>query len=98
HTAGMHQRALQRARSAAYRAAAGRPFSAPADGRPRRIRVAIGDPQCPLDALLKVLARAGLLGDSGRLRSEVLLVSVGDHFDWGTPAQRAEAATDGLAI
>lgn len=58
----------------------------------------MGDPQCPLDVMLEVLARADLLEETGRLRREVQLISVGDHFDWGTPQEREQAATDGLAI
>lgn len=58
----------------------------------------MGDPQCPLDVMLEVLGRAHLLTGSGRLKPEVQLLSVGDHFDWGTPSEREQAATDGLAI
>jgi Calcineurin-like phosphoesterase len=73
------------------------PTSAPADGRARSF-VAIGDPQAPLTRFLDVLDVHGLLGDDGRLRSDVGLISIGDHFDWGPVAARARAAHDGLAL
>jgi hypothetical protein len=64
--------------------------------RPRRL--AIGDPQGPLPKLLEILDRHEALGDDGRLASTVHLVSIGDHFDWGQPADRERAAADGLAV
>jgi hypothetical protein len=65
-----------------------------ADGRKRIVRVAVGDPQAPFERLLWILDRHGLLGVSGRVRDDVLLVSMGDHFDWGRPDQRETAAQD----
>src|SRR5690606_2316735 len=44
HTEGVMQRALSSALSLASRAAEAPPRSAPPDGRPRRWRVAMGDP------------------------------------------------------
>ncbi len=73
-------------------------ISAPADGAPRAIHVAIGDPQAPLATFLRVLECNGLLGDEGRLRAEVALISMGDHFDWGTPEQREQATAEGTAL
>lgn len=70
----------------------------PPDGRERQIHAAIGDPQAPLDVFLKILERHGLLADDGRLAPDVALVSMGDHFDWGTPAQREQATREGPAI
>lgn len=64
---------------------------------PRRI-VAMGDPQAPFATVLAILARHGLLGADGRLRANVQLVSMGDHFDWGPPERRAEATADALAL
>lgn len=64
--------------------------------RPRRL--AIGDPQAPFPTFLAILRRHGLLGDTGRLRDDVGLVSIGDHFDWGGPEARAEAARSGLEL
>jgi hypothetical protein len=87
-------RALARAREAATRP----PASAPPDGGVRRVHVAMGDPQAPLETVLGLLAHHGLLSAEGRVRPEVHLVSVGDHFDWGGPADRARAAEDGLAL
>ncbi|MBL8919083.1 MAG: metallophosphoesterase [Myxococcaceae bacterium] len=60
--------------------------------------VAIGDPQAPLDTFLRILDGHGLLGDDGRLEDDVHLVSMGDHFDYGTPEQRDRATADGEAI
>ncbi len=65
-------------------------------GRTRRL--AIGDPQAPLSRFFEILDRHGILTDDGRLREEVHLVSIGDHFDWGGRDQRAQAAADGLAL
>lgn len=58
---------------------------------------AIGDPQASHEQLLDQLDRRHLLRE-GRLRPEVRLVSMGDHFDWGTPdaESRAAATADGL--
>jgi hypothetical protein len=94
----MADRSFRSAINLARRAALGRPFSAPANGRRRTVRVSLGDPQAPLACVLDVLARNGLLAASGRLRDEVQLVSVGDHFDWGKRSHRAAAADDGTAI
>jgi hypothetical protein len=59
--------------------------------------VAIGDPQAPLATFFAVLDRHGLRGKDGRLAPDVMLVSMGDHFDWGTSDQVARATEDGLA-
>jgi len=64
----------------------------------RAFNVAIGDPQASLSQFLRVLDLHGLLDDDGRIRPEVGLVSMGDHFDFGRPEQRAEATNDGLCI
>ncbi len=61
-----------------------------------RRHLAIGDPQGPFETLLAVLEAHGALGDDGQLVPQVQLVSMGDHFDWGTPSQRPKATTDGL--
>lgn len=47
---------------------------------------------------LAILDRHGLLGDDGRVREDVALVSIGDHFDWGGPGRREEAARSGLLL
>jgi len=70
----------------------------PPDRRARTFRVAVGDPQASLSQFLRVLDLNGLLGDDGRLRLDVGLVSLGDHFDWGSRAERAAAAEDGTCI
>jgi hypothetical protein len=68
------------------------------DGRPRRRRLAIGDPQAPAERFFEILDGKGLLGDDGRLAPEVALASMGDHFDWGAPNERGRAARDGERI
>lgn len=93
--------ASARVRAALNRAeddAARSPWSAPADGVERRAQFAMGDPQAPLDQVFAVLDAHGLLDDHGRLRADVALVSMGDHFDWGGRDDRARAARDGLAL
>jgi hypothetical protein len=65
-------------------------------GRPRLL--AIGDAQAPLSKFLEILDRHSALGSDGRLSEDVHLVSIGDHFDWGTRVSRDQAASDGLAL
>ncbi len=57
-------------------------------GERRTLRVAVGDPQAPLGKFLQILDRHSLLGADGRLAAHVMLVSMGDHFDWGERADR----------
>ncbi len=71
---------------------------AEADGRARNVHVAIGDPQAPLAKLLAILDDRGLLAESGRLRPEVALVSIGDHFDYGEAARAGEAERNGRLL
>lgn len=70
----------------------------PPDKVERNLHVAIGDPQAPLATFLTVLELNGLLGENGRLRPEVGLISVGDHFDWGKADQRARATEEGTQL
>ncbi len=58
----------------------------------------MGDPQADLEQVLAILAQHGVLGEDGWLQPGVQLVSVGDHFDWGKPEERAHAAASGLAL
>src|SRR5262249_52304251 len=74
---------------------AGRPFPG-GEGRVRRVIAACGDPQAPFSTLLAILDRHGLLAEDGRLRPEVRLVSLGDHFDYGPPDIRLEAGRNGV--
>ena len=60
--------------------------------------IAIGDPQAPFVTFLGVLQHHRLLGADGRLRADVHLVSMGDHFDFGKPDVREQATADGEAI
>jgi hypothetical protein len=64
--------------------------------RPRR--VAVGDPQAPFSVFLAILRRHRLLDGGDRLRDEVALVSIGDHFDWGGKDEREEAARSGFLL
>lgn len=64
---------------------------------PFRHHVAMGDPQAPFATVKRVLGARGLL-DGDRLRADVQLVSIGDHFDWGPPEARREATDDGFAL
>lgn len=68
------------------------------DGRSRRYRVAIGDPQAPFGKFLEVLEHHRLLGDDGRLSPDALLVSMGDHFDWGEREDRNAAADSAMQL
>jgi hypothetical protein len=67
-------------------------------GRGGARRVAIGDPQAPIERFFAVLATRGLLGTDGWLAPEVELVSLGDHFDWGGARDRRRAARSGLQL
>jgi hypothetical protein len=84
--------------AALARVAAAAPKSdASPPARPPRT-FAIGDPQAPLARFLEILDRHGLLGDDGRLAAAAHLVSMGDHFDWGLPEERAFAAESAFAL
>ncbi len=75
------------------------PLSAASDSLPAGLRaVCVGDPQAPAETFFELLAVRGLLGEDGWLVPGVHLVSLGDHFDFGPPARRGEAALDGLKI
>jgi hypothetical protein len=71
--------------------------AADASFSPRR-RVAIGDPQAPFEKVLEILDAHALLGSDGFLKADVLLVSMGDHFDWGRRSERAQAAADSICL
>jgi hypothetical protein len=64
---------------------------------PRRT-LAIGDPQASLERFLSVLEVHDALDDQGRLRDDVHLISMGDHFDWGGPDDRENADHDARAL
>ncbi|MBL8912963.1 MAG: metallophosphoesterase [Archangium sp.] len=61
------------------------------------IHIAIGDPQAPFETFLAILEAHRLL-KAGRLRDDVQLVSMGDHFDWGKSELRAQATADGVRL
>lgn len=83
-------------RAAADAAGEGRPPPRP-DSR-AAAQVVVGDPQCPLDRYLEVLARHRLLNDDGCLRAGVRLISIGDHFDFGGLEVWEQAARDGWQL
>ncbi len=58
----------------------------------------MGDPQAPLSKVFAVLDAHALRDGQGRLRDEVHLVSMGDHFDWGGKDAREAAAQDAMAL
>lgn len=64
----------------------------------RERRVAIGDPQAPLEKFLAILDHNDLLGEDGWLRPETMLVTMGDHFDWGSLDDAPKATDDALAM
>lgn len=82
----------------AYACALRLPRSERTARRSRRRRVAIGDPQAPLEKFLAILDKNDLLGDDGWLRPDAMLVTMGDHFDWGTLDDAPKATDDGLAM
>src|SRR5262245_50972807 len=62
---------------------AARPWRPVPEARgPFRRFVAVGDPQASLEKYLRILDRHDLLGEDGRLRHDVSLLSIGDHFDY----------------
>ncbi|MBF5046087.1 transcriptional regulator [Aggregicoccus sp. 17bor-14] len=64
----------------------------------RTHRLVIGDPQADVRRFLALLERHGVLAPDGALRPEVQLLSVGDHFDWGGRAERAQVAQSSLLL
>lgn len=60
--------------------------------------VAIGDPQASFETFLSILDRHGLIADDGRLAADVRLVSIGDHFDYGSAHNRERSGQAGLSI
>ncbi|MGE0551110.1 MAG: metallophosphoesterase [Kofleriaceae bacterium] len=56
----------------------------------------MGDPQASFDTVMAVLARHGALID-GRLASDVDLITIGDHFDYGSDDPVA-AGREGLRV
>lgn len=86
--------ALERADDDHRRAA---PLPEP-DGRPRTVAVAVGDPQAPLERFLTILDAHRLLGAEGRLRPEIQLISVGDHFDFGRAGEEAAASASAVRL
>jgi len=91
--------ALEEAASAAERES----FSAPPDEGPStasRAWFVVGDPQTTDERFFAVLDARGLLHDDGRLRPDVGLVSIGDHFDFRAPdgSSALDVGASGLRI
>ena len=65
-----------------------------------RRTVAVGDLQASARRIFDVLDHHGLLGEDGRLHPDVQLLSIGDHFDYGTRASGLldEARRDGADV
>ncbi len=58
----------------------------------------MGDPQAPFETVLAVLRHNELLTVDERLRDDVQLISMGDHFDWGPAEKRTQATGDALRL
>lgn len=67
---------------------------------PARTRTwyAMGDPQTTFERFTEVLATHGLLDTDGRVRDEMGLVSIGDHYDFGGTDDVAEVGQHGERI
>ena len=72
----------------------GRPAPLPL---PKRRVLVVGDAQTSLERFLAVLDAHELLGVDGFLADDVVLVSVGDHFDYASK-DGTDPRHDGLAI
>lgn len=86
--------AMARARELVERPRVGRPAPPPRPGK--RLRV-VGDPQAPLETFLQILDAHELLGVDGFLADDVVLISIGDHFDYGAHDD-TDPRHDGLAV
>jgi hypothetical protein len=60
--------------------------------------IAIGDPQAPIEKFFEILERHRVLTSSGRIAPNAVLISIGDHFDWGPPETRAHSTRSGTEI
>lgn len=67
-----------------------------ADDRTPSRWFAVGDPQTSAERFFTFLDREGLVGEDGRLRADVGLLSIGDHFDYGLDSEPAARA--GISI
>lgn len=72
------------------------PSSRPREGHRRRRWLAVGDPQTTPERYFDVIDAAGALGDDGMLLPDFGLVSMGDHFDFGTDVAVSRAAGPAL--
>jgi hypothetical protein len=59
---------------------------------------AIGDPQTTFEKFRSILDHHGLLGPDGRLRDEVSLLSIGDHFDFSGRGGPVAVGQEGLRL
>lgn len=68
-----------------------------AQGRQTPLRTfAIGDPQAPAERFFTILERYDLLDRHGLLAGDAVLVTIGDHFDFGRTPEPAR--TEGLRV
>jgi len=74
------------------------PHDRPVPKQPPDRVVAVGDPQAPATKFFAILADHGLLADDGGLHDDVALISIGDHFDFGSAQDRVLAATSGPLV
>lgn len=69
------------------------------DGRgAQRTWWAIGDPQAPFQHFARILDHHQLLDPDGRLKPDVGLVSMGDHFDYGKDSDLERVGANGELI
>jgi len=87
--------AMQRARELAGRTYAGGRGAPPP--HPRRRIFAIGDPQTSMERFMAILDSHEMLGADGYLADDVVLVSLGDHFDY-RGYDGSDPRYDGVAI
>jgi hypothetical protein len=87
--------AMQRAKALASRPYQGGRSAPPP--HPKRRILAIGDPQTSLERFMAILDSHEMLGADGYLADDVVLVSLGDHFDYRVHDGRDPRA-DGVAI
>lgn len=60
--------------------------------------IAVGDPQAPIEKFFEILEKNRVLTPSGRIAPEIVLISIGDHFDWGPPEARSHATRGGTEL
>lgn len=59
---------------------------------------AVGDPQAPIEKFKAILARHGVIDSADRIERDTQLLSIGDHFDWGSRESRQKATENATAL